>query len=156
MTQTGLSLGPVVGYVSTFYYFDPDEPSTGFSLQFGNPSTAMRVDFASPLSYVSVNLFPDDTDTGVLQAYSVDNVLLGEAVGRDSVPFTLSLMSSNAPFSYILATYGDSGLIGRVGYEVAATPEPETWALMLSGLALIGVTARRRKQVVAANEAPPV
>ncbi|WP_216661969.1 PEP-CTERM sorting domain-containing protein [Niveibacterium sp. COAC-50] len=31
-------------------------------------------------------------------------------------------------------------------YSVAAVPEPETYALMLSGLALVGLRARRRNQ----------
>jgi hypothetical protein len=32
-----------------------------------------------------------------------------------------------------------------VGFNVAAVPEPETYALMLGGLALVGFSARRRK-----------
>jgi hypothetical protein len=31
------------------------------------------------------------------------------------------------------------------GFEVAAIPEPETYALMLAGLGLIGAAARRRR-----------
>lgn len=133
MTQTGPALGPVTG-------------GSGFSLMF-NGGTAMRVDFSSPLSFVSVDFVPDDTDTGVLQAYSAEGLLLGEQVGRDSRPFTftLSLSSSSTPFAYILATYGDSGNIGRVGYEVAAVPEAETYAMMLAGLMLVGTMASRRR-----------
>ncbi|MCZ2440541.1 MAG: FxDxF family PEP-CTERM protein, partial [Burkholderiales bacterium] len=33
---------------------------------------------------------------------------------------------------------------GGVSLSVAAVPEPETWALMLAGLGLLGFAARRR------------
>lgn len=133
MIQTGPSAGPVVG-------------GGGFSLMFGG--TAMRVDFSSPLSFVSVDFIPNDTDTGVLQAYSAEGLLLGEQVGRYSTPltFTLSLSSSSTPFAYILATYADSGNIGRVGYEVAAVPEPETYGMFLAGLGLIGLVIRTNRK----------
>jgi hypothetical protein len=39
-----------------------------------------------------------------------------------------------------------AGLTIDMGYQVAAVPEPETYALMLAGLGLLGVAARRRKQ----------
>lgn len=117
------------------------------SLMWAEP-TAMRIDFTSPVSFVSMQFLPDDTDSGVLQVYSADNVFLGEQVGRDSNPFTLSLSSSSTPFAYILATFADTGRgIAPLGYEVAAVPEPETWALMLSGLALVGTSSIRRKRV---------
>ena len=35
--------------------------------------------------------------------------------------------------------------IDNVHFEVAAVPEPETYAMMMAGLAMIGVVARRRK-----------
>lgn len=108
----------------------------------------MRADFTSSLSFVSVNFVANDVDTGVLQAYSADGILLGEQVGRDSGAFVLSLISSSTPFAYILATFDDSGGIGEIGYEVAtlaAVPEPEMWGLMLTGLALVGTVTRRRK-----------
>jgi hypothetical protein len=38
-----------------------------------------------------------------------------------------------------------SGNTGVIGATVAAVPEPETYAMMLAGLGLMGWTARRRK-----------
>jgi hypothetical protein len=39
--------------------------------------------------------------------------------------------------------------LGTLGYYVG-TPEPETWVLMISGFALVGAVARRRRNLLAA------
>jgi hypothetical protein len=132
MEQVGPAIGPVTN-------------TSNFSLMFGDPTTAMRVDFVSFLSFVSIDFVPNDTDTGVLQAYSFDGLLLSEVVGRSNSSYTLTLNAASTPFAHILASYGDSGGIGRVGYDVAAIPEPNINAMMLAGLGLIIGVARRRK-----------
>lgn len=44
-------------------------------------------------------------------------------------------------------TLGDPTIIGSVDFRgTAPVPEPETYAMMLAGLGLLGVAARRRKQ----------
>jgi hypothetical protein len=45
---------------------------------------------------------------------------------------------------------GPFGGIGGVTTMVASVPEPETYAMMIAGLGLLGVAARRRKQKSAA------
>ena len=45
-------------------------------------------------------------------------------------------------------TSASGGEIGSPGTIVTAVPEPETYALMLAGLAVVGVAARRRKNAV--------
>jgi hypothetical protein len=144
MTQTGPALGPVYGGGTKFDY------GGSFSLLPWFTTRAMRVDFTSPVSFISVDFRPSDIDTGVLQVYSAEGTLLGEQVRRQSAPFTLSFNALGTPLAYLLATYADTGDMGRVGYEVAAlatVPEPETLGLMLTGLALVGVVARRRKPI---------
>lgn len=38
--------------------------------------------------------------------------------------------------------------VGTVGIDVQAVPEADTWAMLLAGLGLVGVMARRRKQTL--------
>lgn len=41
---------------------------------------------------------------------------------------------------------GAGSLSGNIALKVTAVPEPETYAMMLAGLGLVGVVARRRKK----------
>jgi len=45
-------------------------------------------------------------------------------------------------------SYNDNGRGLNIG--VAVIPEPETWAMLLAGLGLLGFAARRKKQQDAA------
>ena len=54
----------------------------------------------------------------------------------DTTPFTSMTISSS----------GDVGL-DIANFRAAAVPEPETYALMLAGLAALGYVARRRKSL---------
>lgn len=65
--------------------------------------------------------------------------LFGEAVsGRfDSV----ELQGLDASRWRTTLTYGDTG----VALQISAVPEPQTWALLIGGLALVGAMARRRR-----------
>lgn len=68
-----------------------------------------------------------------------------------------SLLQAGTNGDLILTVHGYAGLLGSTGADIAASysgtinvsavPEPETYALMLGGLALIGFVARRRKAV---------
>jgi len=54
-------------------------------------------------------------------------------------------------FDEVRVTMGGDGqmLIDNVQFAAAAVPEPETYAMMLAGLSLLGFVARRRKQQAA-------
>lgn len=65
----------------------------------------------------------------------------------------LTFIGGYVPGSYHLNVVGiklnpDGGYSGTVSTIPAPVPEPETYAMLLAGLGLIGFTARRRKQNV--------
>jgi len=63
----------------------------------------------------------------------------------DGLPFC-GISSSDCGDTVEPTTYIQAFRVGNVNLsEVAPVPEPETYALMLAGLGLVGVVARRRK-----------
>lgn len=65
--------------------------------------------------------------------------------------YSTSAAASIDPYFYIDPTWaavnpGYSLTVSGVGNSVPAIPEPETYAMMLAGLGLLGIAARRRKQ----------
>jgi hypothetical protein len=106
---------------------------------------ALRVDFADLVDLVAVQFFPDDNDGGVLQAYDSSGSLLAEQTRIANSPFTLEVSSAGLPISFILASYGDTGSIGTMSYEVRSVPSPTTLVLMVPGFAGLGLSMRRRK-----------
>lgn len=70
------------------------------------------------------------------------------AIAVDAIaPSTTSINTVAVAFSAD-ATTGSVGIgnapVTRFGYDVAAVPEPATWAMMLGGFGLLGAAARRR------------
>ena len=50
------------------------------------------------------------------------------------------------PMEAYTATSPEFAMMNAIGWNPAPVPEPETYAMMLAGLGLLGVAARRRKQ----------
>ncbi len=106
---------------------------------------ALRADFAVSVSRISVEFRPDDNDAGVLQAYSADGALLGDQFLIANHPFTLEITGAGTPIAYLLASYGDSGLIGAITFETFPVPLPPGLGLFTCGMLLIANGAGKRK-----------
>ena len=63
--------------------------------------------------------------------------------------FTFSGLTAGTFSLRASGSVAGSNLIGAQ-YGVTAVPEPETFAMLLAGLGLVGVTARRRNKTIAA------
>jgi len=83
--------------------------------------------------------YGDQTFPGTIRTASIS--------GR---PATLAALGANDVSQWVLSTVGDDAgsylvgtLVGNPG--IAPVPEPETYAMMLAGLAAVGVALRRRR-----------
>jgi hypothetical protein len=112
---------------------------------------ALRADFAQPVDFVSVAFAPDDTDSGVLQAYASNGDLLAETVNRSNSAYVLSYSGLSSPIAFVIATYGDTGRLGTISFRAAnLVPEPSTLSLSIvaamcfGSLSLVRSTLGRR------------
>ncbi|MCB5188744.1 FxDxF family PEP-CTERM protein [Methylobacillus caricis] len=86
-----------------------------------------------------------------------DNTIGGiRARYNSGIPTSVDVLGANNVQGWVLSQVGDSegswrstvgdiGSPGQTNLTIAAVPEPETYALMLAGLGLVGFAARRRK-----------
>lgn len=79
-------------------------------------------------------------------AESLDGIDLEDNELRDSVNFSVTrgIRLRNADIAYITIT-GDGVVMDNFAYT-APVPEPESWAMLLAGLGLVGFTLRSRRQ----------
>ena len=105
-----------------------------FDGQFGGTPLSLTLSYNGGSQAIAGTLVDSALNGGVSDyfRYTWDLSALGTPVGA----YTLTL---NAGFSQMLAFQID---------QVAAVPEPETYALMLSGLGLIALSVRRRMRGV--------
>lgn len=122
-----------------FFAYDPE--ANGTSSLFGAVgSTVFGFDFTGfdPLNVFTFSWDPDVASNG---GYGAIVAELAGTVVTASVRF-----SADEVLTY-------SGTMGIVGHDVAANlvpvPEPETYAMLLAGLGLIGFAGYRRKQAAA-------
>jgi len=110
----------------TSYTFDILDTSVGYS--------ASLMDYAFPSSFDALGL-----------AIAKGASLMGSVMGSGS--FSFSPVEAG---TYTALVFGDPGgafNAGSYGITVAAAvPEAETWALLMVGLGLVGMVARRRDQ----------
>ncbi len=84
------------------------------------------------------------------KALYVDVTGMSQASFTGATPFTTKSLSfvASSTLTTLKFTSGATGSSGSVidNVLVSAVPEPETYAMLLAGLGLMGVVARRRKQ----------
>ncbi|MEW5787510.1 MAG: PEPxxWA-CTERM sorting domain-containing protein [Pseudomonadota bacterium] len=91
--------------------------------------------------------FSLDGTTWGLSGAPVDlSIGAGEGnVGYGMDTFSGDIASIRAKYARVMAVGGDGyNSVGELSFNAAPVPEPETYALMLAGLGLVGFAARRR------------
>jgi len=115
----------------------------------------------SILSSYWVNTSNNGLNMGVTGAYTAASLGAGTnvqtSVFSSSAPsFSGSVSSSFATpgefamYQKVLVKYDGDGVVSFDSHQVAAIPEPETYAMLLAGLGLMGFVARRRQRKLAA------
>lgn len=129
----------------TFALLEESEPTRVF----------LRADISGGAVSVSVDLgdFDFDSDLLFLEVFDSSDTSLGRTEFFIEASFTgmetLSLSTpgiSYAIFGAIDVVNGSS--VYADNFTITPIPEPETYAMLLAGLGLLGFTARRRKQNV--------
>ena len=124
-------------------------------LEESSPRNFLRADISGGTSSVSVDLgdYNADSDLLFLDVYDSSNALLGHTEFFIDASFTgmqtLSLSTPGISYAIFGATDAANGSsVYADNFTISAVPEPETYAMLLAGLGLLGFTARRRKQNV--------
>jgi len=134
--------GPISGH-ALISYFQNDENTFPF-----------KATMAGGFSSFSIGMgdYGADDDEGHLMAYDAGGGLLDSDtlfVPDGSYDGGILSVSSATPIAYVLfyetGTYPGAVYWDSVEFTAAAVPEPETYALMLLGLAGVAAVARRRR-----------
>ncbi len=157
-----LSLSGVSSYTESGVTFTApsfstlESPNGTFALlEESSPKNFLRADISGGAVSVSVDLgdFDADSDLLFLDVYDSSNTLLGHTELFIEASFTgMETLSLSTPgiayaiFGAIDAINGSS--VYADNFTITPIPEPETYAMLLAGLGLLGFTARRRKQNV--------
>ena len=149
ITWTSAASNSVYGYTGG-YGFGGNSYWSGQSMIGSNSGTAaMTISFANAVSGVGMLMnYAPGYGTAVVDAYDSANNLLDTytlTFGNSAVNGGefVGFQESSADISYLTMS---GAYIGGAHLEVSAVPETSNLALLVAGLGLMGVVARRRKQ----------
>lgn len=149
-SEAGVFFSAVGGTSNIFSYSTPN--GTLGLLETSAPKNLMRADITGGASMVSVDLgdFNADPDLLVLRVYSAADVLLGSTSLLIDSSFTgmmtLSLSASNIAYAIFgsEAPSINGSSVYADNFIFAPVPEPESYAMLLAGLGIMGAVARRK------------
>lgn len=140
---TPLSFGGLVPakgpFTDTFTFTLPANGGSGYSVA---NFTLLGSAYNTMLSTLSLFSDPDGTP------FSMDDTLIGTSSTPGGGSLGLALGAQPAGMYYITVGGVANGTVGGIytgAISVTAVPEPETYAMMLAGLAALGFLARRRR-----------
>lgn len=120
--------------------------STSYNNWFGSVQFGQRLSF--DLNFSGPFLNSNETSVGSsfgVALYGSDQVtVLGNGDANSGSLLTFQLLSTGTPVGNITSVVYDPALI-----NVSAVPEASEWMMMMAGLGVLGVLARRRKAVQA-------
>lgn len=163
-SSTGWSAAQTLGAPNTFGYGDISTAWTSSVLNGANQFVS--VGFATPVYSSGAVIRETDGNGFVYQVDAIDSsnvyhtVWSGIDTSPTGAPVDFAVSWSTTSFvtkglkiyvnTLATPTWEEIDSIKLQGQLTAPVPEPETYAMMLAGLGLIGVAARRRKQQSAA------
>jgi hypothetical protein len=168
LSSNGVSFSSLAGYAALANH-GPGEPTasvpniiggttSGGALSYGAPITISFFDTANTSVKAVTGFFKIQGDWHPLPggsvfatAYDFTGHVLGTTSDTDNKIFGVSgpVLQFNIAGIHSVVISGDSGTVGFDNLEygvLTAVPEPETYAMMLAGLGLMGWVGRRRKQ----------
>ncbi|MCL2161893.1 MAG: choice-of-anchor L domain-containing protein [Betaproteobacteria bacterium] len=136
---------PSLNTISTSFVFASDEYSRNPDLYWRNDVFGFFVDG------VNYAFLPDGSIVSVHNIDHIDGSDYGYA-GRSLEYSIMATLDPNVTVHTITIAIADvmhdryDSAVFLGSFSVSAVPEPETWAMMLAGLGLIGATAQRRRR----------
>ena len=113
-----------------------------------NLSYALSETYGDIYSYSQLYLGAADFSSQLFNQYLTPNTSDQLSFNLGPGTYLLSLYTQNGDYTYAAnGTVSDGAHNERVDFNVAAAPEPGTWALMMAGVGLAGAALRRRKTV---------